>query len=72
MNSKTHPKTTPISILRQNKGQLIVEYILLIFVVVASATLLTKTLVGRGEGSSGIVITKWVQLVQMVGQDIGD
>ncbi len=42
------------------------------FVAVVIATLLTKGLVGRTDGSSGLVIEKWAQLLDMVGQDVGD
>jgi hypothetical protein len=49
-----------------------VEYILLIFIVVTIATTLTKALVGRSDGGAGIIITKWAQMLDMVGQDMGD
>lgn len=71
-NQKPYSNVTPVSILGQNRGQLIVEYILLIVLVVAIATTLTRSLVGRGEGETGVIITKWAQLLEMVGQDIGD
>jgi len=70
MNSSK--KITPVGIVRQNSGQLLVEYVLLIFVVVVIASLLTKSLVGRGEGSSGLIINKWSQMIEMVGADLGD
>jgi hypothetical protein len=69
---ETQEKPTIKSSLRQNKGQLVVEYILLMFVAVSACALLTKGLVGRGEGNNGVVITKWSQLIQMVGNDLGD
>ena len=73
IKEKSSPrKVTPKTIIGQNKGQLILEYILLIFVVAAAAVLLSKSLVGRGEGEEGVIITKWAQLLQMVGQDLGD
>jgi uncharacterized protein (UPF0333 family) len=60
-------------LLRQNRGQLIVEYLLLIVIVATAAALLSRTLVGRGQGdNAGIIIVKWTQLLDMVGQDIGD
>ena len=64
-------ENTPKDILRQNDGQIIVEYILLLFISVSIATLLTKGLVGRGD-DPGIFITKWSSLITMIGQDIGD
>lgn len=71
-HSFSHSKVTLKSLVGQNKGQLIVEYILLVFVVVVVAVLLSKLLVSRQEGSTGLIITKWVQLLQMVGSDLGD
>ncbi|MCB0378971.1 MAG: hypothetical protein KDD33_10800 [Bdellovibrionales bacterium] len=66
------PKSTAKFLIGQNSGQIIVEYILLITISVAIATLLTTLLVGRGEGRSGIIINKWGQLLQIVAEDIGD
>ena len=65
-------QVTPKSLIRQNSGQIILEYILLIFIAVTIATLLTTMLVGRSEGRTGIVITKWAEMLNMIGQDIGD
>lgn len=71
LNSDSPENFTAKSLLRQNKGQLIVEYILLMVIVVSVCALLTRTLVGRGD-ESGVIIQKWSQLNSMVGQDIGD
>ncbi len=68
----SQPKNTAQAILGQNKGQLILEYILLIFVVASVAVLLSSTLVGRGEGRRGVIVTKWNHLIEMIGQDVGD
>ena len=72
LQTDSFAQTTPKTILGQNKGQLIVEYILLIFIVVVIASVLTKSLVGRGDGESGLIINKWSQMIQMVGEDLGD
>jgi len=58
--------------LRQNRGQLIVEYILLIVIVTVAAAMISKMMVGRGDGSQGVIIIKWTQLLNMVGEDQGD
>ena len=65
-------KNKRISVLRQNKGQIILEYILILVIAVSVATLLTSRLVGRGDDSSGIVIQAWGELNRMVGEDLGD
>ena len=72
MNLQPYKNFNASKLLRQKKGQLIVEYVLLIFIVVSIATLMTRMLVGRGEGDNGIIITKWSQMLNMVGQDLGD
>jgi uncharacterized protein (UPF0333 family) len=70
--TSSHNNTNLKKLIGQNKGQLIVEYILLIFIVVVIASLLTKSLVGRGTGNSGIVINAWSRMVEMVASDLGD
>lgn len=65
-------RPTPIWIISQEKGQLILEYILLLFTVVLIAATLSRGLVGRRDGSSGVVVNKWGQILEMVGQDLGD
>ena len=62
----------PKPIIRQNGGQILLEYILLLTVAVGAATLITTRLVGRSADNPGVVIQKWSELVQMVGEDIGD
>ncbi len=59
--------------LRSNKGQILVEYILLMVIAVSCATLLTKKLVGRGDDSSrGIVIKQWDRIINAIGNDLPD
>ncbi len=65
-------KPTPMETIRQEKGQLVVEYVLLLFTVVMIAGMLSKGLVGRRDGSTGVLISKWGQILEMVGQDLGD
>ena len=56
----------------QTKGQIILEYILLLFIVVTAVTFITKSLVGRSEGQMGVLIQSWSEMIQIVGQDRGD
>ena len=60
------------TLIRQNKGQILLEYILLLTIGVTVATLLTSRLVSRSPDSPGVIISKWSQLIQLVGEDIGD
>ena len=72
VDKRTSLKTTPKSLLRQEKGQLILEYVLLISVVVVVAASLSRLLVSRNEDNPGVIINKWVQFLNLVGQDMGD
>ena len=72
LSGKPIRKSTPLQIIGQEKGQLIVEYVLLLFTVVVIAGALSKGLVGRRDGSSGVLISKWGQILEMVGNDLGD
>ena len=51
------------------KGQVAVEYILLIIVGVAIWILLMTQLVSRNPQSPGIMIRKWSEINQWIGQD---
>lgn len=56
----------------QNRGQLIVEYILLLVVSVGICALLTQSLVGRSEDSAGYIISGWRNINIAIGSDLGD
>ena len=60
-------KVTVKSLLGQNKGQLIIEYVLLIFVVAAAAVLLSSLLVSRADGDEGVIILLVICLQQSYG-----
>jgi hypothetical protein len=53
-------------------GQIVVEYVLLLAIAVSLALIITKTLIGRTEGSPGIVIQAWEQLIEAIGADKAD
>lgn len=54
-------------------GQVVVEYLLIMSLVVAIAATLTKVLVGRGEGSSqGLMIKSWSRMIKVIGNDLPD
>ncbi|MGZ3690675.1 MAG: hypothetical protein ACXVAX_04190 [Pseudobdellovibrio sp.] len=60
------------SLTRKNKGQVIVEYLLLMVIAVALATLLTKQLVNRSTGSPGIIIKAWNDILINIAKDVPD
>lgn len=54
------------------RGQVIVEYVLLLVVVVSLATLLIKTVVSRNESEPGFLINAWNQMIEAIGRDYPD
>jgi len=54
------------------RGQIIVEYILLLVVAVSVAILITNRLVSRNPNSPGIMVGKWRAIIQEIGKDTPD
>ncbi len=62
---------------KKNSGQIAVEYVLLMVVIVSIAFLIMKALLGTMNSSTatrpqGIIPRVWGNVVQMVGQDLHD
>lgn len=55
-----------------NKGQILIEYILLLLISVSLATILVKQLVGRGDTEQGIIISSWSKIIKSLGNDLPD
>jgi len=60
---KTHP-------IRNRRGQVIVEYVLLLVIAVAIAALITRELVKRDPDNPGILTDKWNQILKTIGDDL--
>lgn len=60
--------------LRNNKGQILIEYILLLLITVSAAVILTKGLVGRRDSveNSGVLIKSWHKIITAIGNDLPD
>lgn len=60
--------------LRNQSGQILVEYILLLLIAVSCAMILTTALVGRRADvdNSGILIKSWHKIITAIGNDIPD
>lgn len=61
---KFHYKT-----LKNNKGQILVEYLLLMVIAVGCATLLTKALISRGDSDQGMIIRAWDGILKNIAND---
>jgi hypothetical protein len=57
---------------QSERGQIIVEYVLILMVVVAIAAILTKSMIGRDEADPGFVIKAWDQILRDIGSDHAD
>jgi len=60
------------SSLKKNSGQVVVEYVLLLVIAVAVATLITKELVKRDKDNPGILVEKWDAILKTIGTDVPD
>lgn len=57
---------------RGNHGQIVVEYVLLLVVGVSIAALITTTLVSRNPDNPGFLVKKWVDMINLIGEDTAD
>lgn len=60
--------------LRNQSGQILVEYLLLLLIAVSSAVILTTALVGRrtDDEKSGVLIRSWHNIIRTIGYDLPD
>lgn len=60
--------------MRNTRGQVVVEYLLIMVLMVAIAAGLTKKLVGRGDddASQGMIIKSWTRMIKVIGNDLPD
>lgn len=54
------------------RGQILVEYLLLMVIAVACATIMIKGLVGRSDAKPGVVIKQWDKVIHIIGNDLPD
>ncbi len=54
---------------RNKNGQIVVEYVLLLGVVVSLAFFATKQLVSRSADEPGMITQKWCKILEGIGQD---
>jgi len=68
-----NPENKKLSLL-QNKGQVVLEYLLLMVVVVSMAAVLTQALVKRSadESGQGMIVKSWNKMLGIIGNDLAD
>ena len=59
---------------KNQSGQILIEYILLLLITVSIAMILTKGLIGRRDSaeSSGVLIKSWHKIITAIGNDLPD
>ena len=68
---KSHLIPFSKSNLNNRRGQVIVEYVLLLVVAVTIAALMTRSLIGS-DNERGIIVTAWSKVVSAIGADPAD
>ncbi|QDK38507.1 hypothetical protein [Bdellovibrio sp. NC01] len=58
--------------IKNNRGQVIIEWVLLMVISLGLAAILTKNLVSRDRDDGGVLTTKWNAVLRTVGADIPD
>ncbi len=56
--------------LNKQSGQIIVEYVLLLVVIVGIAALIVKGVASRNQDEPGFLIQAWDNLIQTIGNDL--
>ncbi len=58
--------------LGSNRGQIVVEYVLLLVIGVGVAMVITSTMVSRNPDSPGFLVKKWFDIIKTIGEDTAD
>ena len=58
--------------MRNQRGQIAVEYILLLLVGIAVATLIVSQFVSRNPESPRFLVQKWQEIITLIGEDPAD
>lgn len=54
------------------RGQIVVEYVLLLTFAVTLGALIMSELASRNTDSPGIIVAKWHQILNVIGSDVPD
>ncbi len=54
------------------KGQVVVEYVLLLVIAVSIAYLLVSQMASRNRDNAGFLVAKWNRILEAVGDDYPD
>lgn len=59
-------------LIANRRAQVVIEYVLILFISVACATILTKALISRNPNDPGKMISAWNRILQVIGNDLPD
>lgn len=57
---------------QSQRGQIVVEYVLLLVIGVSLAMIITSTMVSRNPENPGFVVRKWLSIITVIGKDTAD
>jgi uncharacterized protein (UPF0333 family) len=57
---------------QSTRGQIVIEYILLLVVAVTISAILVRQLASRSETKPGLVVEKWKSIQKEIGEDLPD
>jgi hypothetical protein len=57
---------------QRQRGQIVVEYVLLLVIGVSLAMIITGTMVSRNPENPGFVVRKWLAIIKTIGEDPAD
>lgn len=60
----------PQKLVKNQRGQIVVEYVLMLAIVVTVTTFFAKRLIGSEENSEGTVIAAWVTVTKTIANDL--
>jgi hypothetical protein len=58
--------------MKNQSGQVVVEYVLLLVVAVGLAALLVSQVASRDQDKPGFIVAKWQSILKTIGSDLPD
>ncbi len=58
-----------LQIVKKNKGQVAIEYVLLIVIISVLGSVILRSFVSRNADEPGIIVAKWNNLLKTVAED---
>lgn len=59
-------------LIANRRAQVVVEYVMILFICVACAAILTKALISRNPSDPGKMMSAWNRILNVIGNDLPD